>query len=297
MPNFSTSSVSELRRMLVESGKYTQEQADNIKGKQNLVDAVLAIDENVETDVETLQFEVPDSEIPLESIKSTAEENEDKLIPTQLDPEWNDYVMSQFAEEELVDGKYPKLSGLRRITQKLIGDIIYSGPSNLYPATESNLPGRASVIYVVDINGYNGIRYKFTAVGGAWTGNTDPEYAVYPECMAENRGEARALRRALQLSVVAAEEITKQDTKEIVRNSLLPVVTDGEWTESDKISAAQLIFLKKKAKDLGIDITKFITLHGEGVELENMTRGTGKKMVELLSNYHSVEIPEEIKSV
>src|SRR4051794_38377276 len=51
-------------------------------------------------------------------------QTEDLKIPPRIyEVGWNDYVMGEFQENEVEDGR-PKVNGLRRLTRKLIGPIL-----------------------------------------------------------------------------------------------------------------------------------------------------------------------------
>ena len=67
--------------------------------------------------------------------------------PDYLSPEWDAYVMSQFEPNELIDG-YPNVAGLRRVAELLLGPILESGPSQVFPVV-GNGAGRATVVYAV----------------------------------------------------------------------------------------------------------------------------------------------------
>lgn len=272
MSAYTQNSVTELREMLVKSGKMTQEEADNIKGKSKLVEAVLGLEESTEP-----VFEMP-TELPVAN-----EVNVGVVVePTPTDPGWNEFVMSQFTKDELYNDN-PKLNGLRRVTEKLIGKIVSSGPVVLNAATEIDHPGRASVIYKVEIVDFFNNSLFFSAVGGSFLGNTNDEYGVYPECMAENRAEARALRRALRLSNVSADEVTDKNTKDIIKAALIAKNgTDGEWKESELISEPQTIFLNKKTTALGLDLTKFLFDNGHP-DIKTISRGDALKLIDILN--------------
>lgn len=287
MSNFTQNSVNELRAMLVKSGTMTQEQANSIKGKSKLVEAVLSLEELPEP-----IFEVPVS--PINTVESVIDADEKTL--TQLDEGWNEHVLSQFNKDELFEGN-PKLNGLRRVTEKLIGKIVSSGPVVLNGATDPTNPGRASVIYKIEIVDEFGQSLFFSGVGGAYPGNTNDEYGVYPECIAENRAEARALRRALSLSNVSAEEVTDKDTKEVVRQFLAPKSTDNEWKESENMSEMQSIVITKKVNDLGINLDKFLFKNSHS-DIKELTRKNALDLIGLLKGYEdkTIEMPGDIKN-
>lgn len=267
---YSQTSVQELREMLVKSGKYSQEDADNIKGKSKLVEAVLGLEETTEP-----IFEMPTQSPVVNEVAVSTD-------PTPTDSGWNEFVMSQFTKDELYNDN-PKLNGLRRVTEKLIGKIVSSGPVVLNAAQDIDHPGRASVIYRVEIVDFFNNTLFFSAVGGSYLGNTNDEYGVYPECMAENRAEARALRRALRLSNVSADEITDKNTKDIVKAAVIAKNgTDGEWKENELISEPQTIFLNKKTAALGLDLTKFLFDNGHP-DIKTISRGDALKLIDILN--------------
>ena len=52
--------------------------------------------------------------------------------PDITSPEWNGYVMGMFTEKELYDGN-PLVAGLRRVAELVIGPIVFSGPTQVFP--------------------------------------------------------------------------------------------------------------------------------------------------------------------
>ena len=75
------------------------------------------------------------------------QEEQDQNIPEYASPEWNKYVMEHFRPDELIDGN-PICAGLRRVAGLLLGEIVESGPDQVFPATDGNGPGRATVVYL-----------------------------------------------------------------------------------------------------------------------------------------------------
>lgn len=299
MENYSQTPVSGLRKILLESGKFTQIDVDNIKGKAKLVEAVMSLSET--EDVKETNFSQLFSSAEIEKEENVTENNENIVsTPSYLSYEWHDYVMSLFHPNELQDGKYPKVDGLRRVAELLIGEITFSGPSQVTPPDKPDVPGRATVVYQVQFNTNSGEKV-FSAVAGSWIGNTDDEYSAFPEPIAETRAEARALRRALRLRVASAEELTKKDTATFAKQAFERNISNGEWKESDTISSTQLTFLKKNCEKLDIDFDKFINSGKDKFDdVNNIPKIVALEMIQRLNDYQnsgkkSLAIPEEIK--
>jgi len=174
--------------------------------------------------------------------------------PKTTDPEWNDYVLSLFDEKELYDGR-PLCHGLRRVAELLFGNIMVSRPVKVFPPQDDNSVGRATVIWeVVFENGS-----AFSDVADCWEGNTDDTFCAFNTATAATRAEGRALRKALRLRVVAAEEITKKNTAEIVKSiSQTNAIqsTQGEYQSTGRMTENQERFIDGKSKQLDINTSK-----------------------------------------
>jgi hypothetical protein len=174
--------------------------------------------------------------------------------PKTTDPEWNDYVLSLFEDNEMYDGR-PLCHGLRRVAELLFGDIICSRPTKVFPPQDDNGIGRATVIWeIVFENGQS-----FSDVADCWEGNTDDTFCVFNTATAATRAEGRALRKALRLRVVAAEEITKKNTAEIVKSiSQTNAIqsTQGEYQSTGRMTENQERFIDGKSKQLDINPAK-----------------------------------------
>lgn len=124
------------------------------------------------------------------------------------DPRWTQYVLGKFLEDE-VDGKNPRVEGLRRIAEELVGDLIEEGCDLVAAPTQEN-HFRACVkawgVFVTQ----EGLHKRFEALADAHEGNCLEDYATYLVAMADTRAKGRMFRNALCLRrVVAAEEISK----------------------------------------------------------------------------------------
>jgi hypothetical protein len=211
-------------------------------------------------------------------------------IPSITDIEWTNYVLGEFKPEELYEGM-PKANGLRRLVRKLIGPILKSKAKIKQVPSIDNEQRSTAEYTVVVLNRYqleeNEEPYiiEFTDAADAWRGNLwaqSEEYAKFPVAMASTRAEVRALRKALNLGVVAAEEISDQ-----------PIEESGF---SGRITESQISKIDIKCEQLDIDFMAFIGL-GKYKRIEDVSSSTGISMFKLLNEYQGNRkpIPDKIK--
>ena len=237
-------------------------------------------------------------------VENIEEEEETKEVETTMpaygSQEWNDYVMDKFDRKDLIDGN-PTCAGLRRVAEDVLGDIVSSRPSQVFPSTDENGPGRATVVFEVVINWMNsGELRTYADVADVWHGNTDDLFCAHPVATASTRAEGRALRKALKIRCLAAEELTrKKDVESIVRETVsVNKAVDGEWKEEGAISGPQVKFIDSKCKQLGIDVIKFINMGTEQYNsIEDIKKKTASKMLSTLNEYQTKnkDIPTNIK--
>jgi len=212
--------------------------------------------------------------------------------PHPLSPEWNDYVMSIFTESELVDGN-PLVHGLRRVAELVLGPIVFSGPTQVFPVQRDDHHGRATVIFTVEFS--NGMKYA--EVADSWEGNTDDTFCAYAVAIASTRAEARALRKALKIRAVAAEELTKKDTAKIVREiSGTKTSTDSDYNDQSRMSDAQCNFIDVKCKQLNINGTKlFKDLFSADVN-KKVSKKVASDIIDKLNDFQRDKslIPEDL---
>lgn len=211
--------------------------------------------------------------------------------PSMLSPEWHDYAMTLFEESEMVDG-HPLVAGLRRVSELVLGPIVFSGPSQVFPVQRDDHHGRATVVFTVKFA--NGMEYA--EVADSWEGNTDDMFCAYAVAIASTRAEARALRKALKIKGVAAEELTKKDTAKIVREiSNTKKSSEGEYNEQDRMSDAQYNFIDIKCKQLNIDGEKLFKDHNADNK-KKVSKKTASDIIDVLNDYQRDKstIPESI---
>ena len=178
----------------------------------------------------------------------------DENAPNITDPKWNDYVLSLFDKSELYDGR-PLCAGLRRVAELLLGEIVSSRPTQVFPPTSGDEIGRATVIWEVAFA--NGS--VFSDVADCWEGNTDDTFCVFNTATAATRAEGRALRTALRLRTVAAEEMTSKNTASIVKSISITKATaetEGEYDDSQRMTDPQANFIDAKCRQLNISVSE-----------------------------------------
>lgn len=210
--------------------------------------------------------------------------------PNRTSPKWTDYVMSHFIDSELDNGN-PKVGGLRRVTELLIGPIHTMKPSVITTPTRDN-GWRAVVEYNVEIElrkeDDGAVRYySFGGSADASPTNTDGIYAKYPVAIAETRAKARALKNALGIEVVAADELSE-----------VAKLESEEDFDSELINETQITVINAICKRLDISVVAFANIGKNRYNsIREVPHQVAVKMTQQLSKYQqdSSSIPDNIK--
>jgi len=215
----------------------------------------------------------------------------DEIKPT--DPEWNDYVLSHFQENEMFDGR-PLCAGLRRVAEQLLGRVVSSRPTQIFAPTSGDEIGRATVVWEIIFQDGS----LFSDVADAWEGNTDDAFQVFVTATASTRAEGRALRKALRLKTVAAEEMTTKDTAKIAKTISKKKGLDvgGEYDSSGTMTDPQARFIDSKCKQLDVDARLLLE---EVLKVAKVSRATKKEAsdaIETLNKYQQDKssVPSEV---
>lgn len=199
-------------------------------------------------------------------------------IPDILSPEWNDYVMQFFTDKELIDGN-PLTAGLRRVAEMLVGEIISSRPTDILRTETGDPIGRTTVTYEVQFlvtNGEKEYIKTYADVADVWAGNTDDMFAVHAAATAATKAEGRALRKALKIRAVAAEELCKKDVSQFL----------GQQSNQheERIKGEQIKYIDINCKKMDIDVMKFVN-SGEKVynTIYEVRRDTAAKMIDAIN--------------
>ena len=194
-------------------------------------------------------------------------------IPAPFEPEWDDYVLSHFQPNEFFNNN-PTVDGLRRVAEKLVGPIMQSN-TQVSSAPSITNP-YATVIVEIAFSTEEGLK-RFSGAADASDNNVNPPYNKFLTAMAETRAEGRALRRALKLKVVAAEELI-----DIPEQPVVAPVAD----KTDLITANQINFLDMICRRTNINMQKLVNKQHPSVNNINMLTHTESLEVQkVLSSY------------
>jgi len=213
--------------------------------------------------------------------------------PDPTSPEWNDYVLSLFAEKELYEGR-PLCAGLRRVAEMLLGRIVSSRPTQIFPPKSGDEIGRATVVWEIVFEDGS----LFSDVADCWEGNTDDAFCVFNTATAATRAEGRALRKALRLKTVAAEEMTKKNTASIVRSisQTKQVATEGEYDDSQRMTDPQANFIDVKCKQLNLNVAEFFKEVFDVNVKRKVDKGQASLAIQKLNDYQQDKnlVPDSI---
>lgn len=296
--NFQRFSVGEIRDFLINEG-YDEEDVRS-KRKVELVDFIeeeaLSAKLNMfyPDDEVSVIPEFNHSELDEEITSSNSVDN--SILPNQPkkgSPEWNDFVISQFTPDEIVEIpqdkdkkiKGVKCDGLRRVAQLLFGEIVESYPVDQginYPDYTINKaadqvklknPPFAWVKYIVAFQGKFGNIVRWGGLADVNANNTDPKFLAYAVATAETRAEARALRKALGIKILAAEEVSSIDTAATVES-----ITNADWSEHE-ITDQQKTVINNMCRKMKISVYKLINCEFEDNNIkEGKVSYTGKNI-------------------
>ena len=212
--------------------------------------------------------------------------------PSMLSPEWHEYAMTLFQEDEMMNG-HPLVAGLRRVTELVLVPIVFSGPTWVKPTERDDHHGRATVIFTVEFA--SGL--KCSEVADSWEGNTDDMFCAFAVAIASTRAEARALRKVLKIKGVAAEELTKKDTAKIVRDlSKQTSSSSGDYNDSARMSDAQSNFIDVKCKQLNVNGSKLLSSVFNVSSSKKITKKVASEIIDRLNDYQrdKSSIPSEV---
>lgn len=231
-----------------------------------------------------------DETIGLENIEFEAAEKEYQPPMTKPcdkgNPKWTEYVMGRFQPEELINDKYPTLDGLRRVAFEEHGEFIVNESVPVKAATREDTS--VTIKYILQTQ--NG--YKVSALADATPFNcTVSPFSTYLTTIAENRAEARALRKLLRLKVVAWDEMVGNEKS---------VENIEQMNEQTGLATAnQVTAINVLSERFDIDVKKLVksVVNKDVGSVEKLLESEASTVMKLLNEYNrnQIPVPDEIK--
>lgn len=234
---------------------------------------------------------------------------------------WQDYVLGQLREDERVvvkDTIYPKCAGLRRLAELLLGDIVYMGPTKVFPPTSEGGFGRTTVMVevhivwtragqmvITDLDTACELRPRvFSDAVDVWIGNTPEPYINHSTATATTKALGRALKNALGLNVHTAEEMVSNPKYSSEKDDDKQIDDLVKESVSQPLSSSQAGFIKTLCKQLDIDVEKLVDKNFPGKKFESDTpskmidKTEASDLIKVLQGYKTAEgdaVPSDIK--
>jgi hypothetical protein len=271
--------VKKLREKLQENG-YSEEELKDL-GKQDLeklLDALSTVEETL-SQAEEVTGELVDLPVSETQENTTSAEPQ---MPRKSDPEWTDFVLTQFIDREKDQDGNPKVDGLRRVAEKLLGEFSIDTEVVQAPSFDR---GATVVVKLEFLNRYGAPRIVCGAADVS-TANTQREYAIHSVATAETRAEGRALRKALGLTkVLAAEELLNADA--------------DEPNGTERISTGMVTSLKVMCQKVNVDLEALAQKLYNVQEVGDLTSSQGRKVANKLYEFNSgkEDIPDDVKTI
>jgi hypothetical protein len=194
------------------------------------------------------------------------------------DPKWVEYILDQLETREMVDGA-PTTDGLRRVTEAVYGQIIGS-ETEILELPSSNIKDtiRCTAKHTLTILRHNTpdpLQIKVSACVDVLAENLPSPYNKHLVATACTRAEGKALRRALKIKIITAEE--QQNSTEVI---------DEMEQQSDVITDQQLLAINALCKKLNISMKKLVNKSYPSVtSTKELTRANGRDLISTLSGF------------
>jgi hypothetical protein len=204
------------------------------------------------------------------------------VVPTPVDPGWTDYFLSHLTDNELKKGN-PTVDGIRRVTEKLYGEILASHTEVLEHPCAANNWSRCVAMHNLQIRKYaNDELVSIQGVVDVKYQNIPQPYCEHLVATADTRAEGKALRRALKLNIVTAEEVNVKEEDDV--------------TTTENINDAQIVAINQLCKRLDINVNKLLKTSYNKEDINGLSHAVARQLLHDLSNYqrNKKSIPAEV---
>ena len=273
-------SAKDIKEMLVSD--YTHEKEDLADKKVAELRAILLGEIGLHGEPEQEDFEAD-----LNDFEPVEDEVPEALPadPVKGDIGWTDFILEQLEKNEMVEGN-PTCSGLRRMAEKYIGEIISSKTTVIAAPSQMN-ENRATVVVSLCLEGNDSMLREVDGAADCCISNTDAPYHRFPTATAETMAESRALRRILRLNKVVAAEEVSSNAREPEEN-LVDV-------NKDDISKTQIRFLEVMGQRNNVNVKKLVhKYHPDVNNIKELSYKESKALQEVAGGFSREAVPEDI---
>ena len=192
--------------------------------------------------------------------------------PSDSDPEWSEYLLDQLSDHELINGA-PSVDGLRRITEKCFGEIIESR-SNIIESPRSDNALRCVICHTLIIAKYRGMRtIRVDGCVDVVHSKTPYPFKDHLVATADTRAEGKALRRALKIRVITAEELQSESEEEVL-------ISD------EGVNDQQILAINQLCKRLGVNVEGLVKTKCQSAEkINDMNSLEARLIISQLSEF------------
>lgn len=196
----------------------------------------------------------------IESVESDASLEEINKVenlegtPREYDPEWSEYLLDHLSDNELINGA-PTVDGLRRICEMCFGEILESKSAIIEtPAPDNN---RCTICHSLTIRKYRSDSIvKIDGCVDVLYHKTPYPFKDHLVATADTRAEGKALRRALKIRVITAEELQNEDEEVTL-------------TSDEEINDQQVLAINQLCKRLDISVADLVKAQYDNAKVIN----------------------------
>lgn len=212
-----------------------------------------------------------------EVVEETTMDVPKNIDPT--DPKWVDFILDELADHELSDGN-PTTDGLRRVTEKLYGEIIRSD-TEILEVPKQKYTGKVTAKHTLVIRKFNGTDIMVSACVDVLGDTLPAPFNKHLVATACTKAEGKALRRALKIRVQTAEELSSE--------------ADEEFSTDEPINDQQIVAIKTLCKRNNVDLEAFVRANSDNPKsIRDIKNLEGRLMIHKLSVFQREGTPEDL---
>lgn len=207
-------------------------------------------------------------------------ETEGRSILSSFSAEWSEHLLDQLSDHELINGA-PTVDGLRRICEKCFGEIIESKSEIIETPTRQN--NRCTLKHSLTIYKYSTSRnIKVEGCVDVLYEKTPHPFKDHLVATADTRAEGKALRRALKIRVITAEELQNEEY-------------DESASSDEAINDQQILAINQLCKRIGVSVVALAKSRNEKAKkINDISNLEARLLISKLSGLQ--RNPEEIEA-